>query len=153
MLKYVMVHVPYRVVPKGLLTFLGFFMQCRVKSLLGTSKYIQALIHLACLRVFSMTPWIIVYRLYHVRWQGQSDWFSKTTLDPPRMMEYQVSKASTISIITTSTCHQLSIDLFFSLLSMKHDIKILMQLSDGKSDQPSISPFHGFCGYKLMMES
>ena len=27
----------YGVVPKGLLTFLGFFMQCRVKPLLGTS--------------------------------------------------------------------------------------------------------------------
>ena len=27
----------YKVVPKGLLTFLGFFIQCEVQSLLGTS--------------------------------------------------------------------------------------------------------------------
>ena len=35
-----------------------------------------------------------------VRWQGQSDWFKKITLDPLRIMEYRVSKASTVSIIT-----------------------------------------------------
>ena len=40
------------------------------------------------------------------------------------MMEYRVSKASTVSIITASTRHQLSIDIFFSLLSMKYEIKI-----------------------------
>ena len=39
-------------------------------------------------------------------------------------MEYRVSKASTDSIITAFTCHQLSIDIFFSLLSMKYDTKI-----------------------------
>ena len=38
-------------------------------------EYIRALIYLSCLRVFSVTPWVIVYRLYHVRWQGQCDWF------------------------------------------------------------------------------
>ena len=38
-------------------------------------EYIRPLIHLACLRVFSVTPWVIVYRLYRVRWQWQSDWF------------------------------------------------------------------------------
>ena len=48
----------------------------------------------------------------------------KLTLDPLRMMEYRVSKASTVSIITTFTHHQLSTDVFFSLLSMKYDIKI-----------------------------
>ena len=40
------------------------------------------------------------------------------------MMEYLVSIASTVSIITAFTRHQLSIDIFFSLLSMKYDIKI-----------------------------
>ena len=38
-------------------------------------EYIRALIHLACLGVFSVTPWVIVYRLYRARWQEQSDWF------------------------------------------------------------------------------
>ena len=40
------------------------------------------------------------------------------------MMEYRVSKVSTVSIITAFTCHQLSTDIFFSLLSMKYDKKI-----------------------------
>ena len=40
------------------------------------------------------------------------------------MMEYRVSKASTVSIITAFTRHQLSIDNFFSLLSMKYEIKL-----------------------------
>ena len=39
-------------------------------------------------------------------------------------MEYRVSKASTVSIITAFIRHQLSIDIFSSLLSMKYDIKI-----------------------------
>ena len=39
-------------------------------------------------------------------------------------MEYRVSKASTVSVITAFTRHQLSIDIFFSLLSMKCDIKV-----------------------------
>ena len=38
-------------------------------------EYIRALIHLVCLRVVSVTPWVILYRLYRVRWQGQSNWF------------------------------------------------------------------------------
>ena len=38
-------------------------------------------------------------------------------------MEHRVSKASTVSIITAFTSHQLSIDIFFSLLSVKYDIK------------------------------
>ena len=46
------------------------------------------------------------------------------TLDPLRMMGYRVSKASTVSIITAFTRPQLSIDIFFSLLSMKYDIEI-----------------------------
>ena len=48
----------------------------------------------------------------------------KLTLDPLRMMEYRVSKASKVSNITAFTRHQLSIDSFFSLLSVKYDIKI-----------------------------
>ena len=30
-------------------------------------EYVRALIHLVCLRVFSVTLWVIVYRLYRVR--------------------------------------------------------------------------------------
>ena len=40
------------------------------------------------------------------------------------MMEYRVSKASTVLIIIAFTRHQLSTDIFFSLLSMKYSIKI-----------------------------
>ena len=40
------------------------------------------------------------------------------------MMEYQVSKASTVSIYTAFIRHQLSIDIFFGLLPVKYDIKI-----------------------------
>ena len=39
-------------------------------------------------------------------------------------MEYRVSKASTVSIITAFTRHLQSIGIFFSLLSMKYDIEI-----------------------------
>ena len=31
------------------------------------SEYIWVLLHLACLQVFSVTPWVIVHRLYRVR--------------------------------------------------------------------------------------
>ena len=50
--------------------------------------------------------------------------FKRSLWDSLGMMEYRVSKASTISIITAFTRHQLSIDIFFSLLSLKYDIKI-----------------------------
>ena len=40
------------------------------------------------------------------------------------MMEYWVFKATTVSITTAFTRHQLSIDIFFSLLSIKYYIKI-----------------------------
>ena len=111
---------------KGIINFPWNFFLCNVEfsPCWALPEYSRALIHSACLRVFSVTPWVIVYRLYRVRWQGQSDWFSKITLDPLRMMEYRVSKASTVSIITAFTRHQLSIDIFFSLLSLKYDIKI-----------------------------
>ena len=93
--------------------FLNFFMQYGVLSLLGTSgpEYIRAFIHLVRLRVFSVTPWVIVYRLYCVRCQGQSDWFQKITLDLLRMMEYRVSKASTVPIITN--CPLISSSAYF----------------------------------------
>ena len=50
-------------------------------------------------------------------------------------MENRVSKASTVSIITAFTRHQLSIDIFFSLVSIKYDIKIQMQLSEDSWDE------------------
>ena len=39
-------------------------------------------------------------------------------------MEYWVSRVSTVSIITPFIHHQLSTNIFFSLLSMKYDVKI-----------------------------
>ena len=57
----------YGVVPKGLLTFLGFLCNAEFSPCWALPEYIQALTHLACLRVFSVTPWVIVYRLYRVR--------------------------------------------------------------------------------------
>ena len=111
--------------PKGVINFWGIFLcNAEFSPCWALPEYIRALIHLACLRVFSVTPWVIVYRLYRVRWQGQSDWFQKITLDPFRMVEYRISKASTVSIITAFTRHRLSTDIFFSLTSVKYDIKI-----------------------------
>ena len=50
-------------------------------------------------------------------------------------MKYWVSKASTVSIITAFTRHQLSTDIFFSLLSIKMTLKYKMQLSEGSWDK------------------
>ena len=52
-------------IPKGLLAFLGFFYAMwSLVPCWALPEYIQALIDLACLRVFLVTPWVIVYRLY-----------------------------------------------------------------------------------------
>ena len=61
---------------KGVINFpWSFLCNAEFSPSWALPEYILALIHLACLRVFSVTPWVIVYRLYRVRWQGQSDWF------------------------------------------------------------------------------
>ena len=63
----------YGVVPKGLLTFLGLFLcNAEFNPCWALPEYIPALIYLACLRVFSVTPWVVLYRLYRVRCK-QSD--------------------------------------------------------------------------------
>ena len=111
---------------KGVINFPWiFFFLCNAEfsPCRALLKYIQALIHLACSRVFSVTPWVIVYRFYRERWLGQSDLFWKIMLDWLRTMEYHVSKASTVSIITAFTHHQLLTDIFFNLFSTKNDIK------------------------------
>ena len=54
---------------------LDFLCNAQFSPCWALPEYIWALIHLACLRVFSVAPWVTVYRLYRVRWQGQSDWF------------------------------------------------------------------------------
>ena len=72
--KQIMHHL-YGVLPKGLLTFLWFFLcNAEFSPCSALPEYIRALIHLACLRVFSVTPWVIVYR-FRLRWQKQSEWF------------------------------------------------------------------------------
>ena len=60
----------------------------------------------------------------------RSKWFWKITLDPLRMMEFRVSKASTVSNMTAFTRHQLSIDIFFSF-PWNMTLKYKMQLSEG----------------------
>ena len=66
----------YGMVPKGLLTFLGFFLcSAEFSPCWELPEYIRELIHLAYLRVFLATPWVIVCRLYRVKWRGQSHWF------------------------------------------------------------------------------
>ena len=65
----------YGVVPKGLLTFLGFFYAMRSLVPSGHFWNISRLLFtwLVCRSFWWL--WVIVYRLYQVRWQGQSDWF------------------------------------------------------------------------------
>ena len=59
---------PYEVVPKGLLTVHGFFLcNAEFSPYRALPEYVQALIHFACLRILSVTPRVIVYRLYRVR--------------------------------------------------------------------------------------
>ena len=55
-------------------------------------------------------------------------------------MELWVSKASAVSIITAFTRHQLSIDVFFSLLSTKHDIKKCLYLKAPEIKSYILSP-------------
>ena len=55
-------------VPKGLLALIFYAMRSLVPvGHFQNIIYIQALIHLACLRVFSVMPWVIVYQWYRVR--------------------------------------------------------------------------------------
>ena len=53
---------------KGDINFSDFFLcNTECSPCWALPEYIRALIHLACLRVFSVMPWVIVYRLYRVR--------------------------------------------------------------------------------------
>ena len=54
------------VVPKRFLTFRGSFYAMRSLVPVGHFRNISGQL-LTCLRVFSVTPWAIVYRLYRVR--------------------------------------------------------------------------------------
>ena len=66
----------YGVVPKGLLTFLEFFYA--MQSLVPVGHFWNISGHLFTWLVCRSFQWChgwFVYRLYHVRWQGQSDWF------------------------------------------------------------------------------
>ena len=56
----------YGVVPKGLLTFPDFLCNAEFIPSWALPESIRALIHLASLRVFSVTPWVIVYPLYQL---------------------------------------------------------------------------------------
>ena len=54
---------------KGVINFpwIFFLRNAEFSPCWALPEYIWALIHLACLRVFSVRPWVIVYRLYRVR--------------------------------------------------------------------------------------
>ena len=58
----------------------------------------------------------------------------KITLDPLRKIESRVSRASTVSIITAFTRHQLSIYIFFSF-PWNMTLKYKIQLSEGSWDK------------------
>ena len=49
-------HRLYGVIPKGLLTFLDFLCYAEFSPCWALPESIRALIHLACLRVFSVMP-------------------------------------------------------------------------------------------------
>ena len=130
----------YGVVPKELLTYLGFVL-CNVEfsPRWALPELIWALIHLACLRVFSVTSWVIVYRLYNVRWQEQRDWFWKITLDPLTTMEYVISKD------TSKRCRLISFSAYFPWnITLKYTIR----LSEGFSEKILLSKSRSQCSWK-----
>ena len=52
---------------KEVINFPGIFLDnAEFSPCWALLEYIRALIQLACLRVFSVTPWVIVYGSYHV---------------------------------------------------------------------------------------
>ena len=128
-------------VPKGLLTFLGLFLFCFLYAIPEFSpcwalpEYIRALIHLAGLRVFSVLTWVIVYRLYRVRWQGQSDVFKRShwihlgwwSTGYPKLELFQLSQHSHVTI-----CRLISSSAYFP---WNMTLKYKMQLSEGSWDK------------------
>ena len=101
------------------LTFLGFFYAMRSLVPVGHFRNISG--HLFTWLVCGSFQW------HHgilftdcTMWDGKDKQISLGR----RMMEYPISKTSTVSIITAFTHHKLSTDIFSSLLSMKYDIKI-----------------------------
>ena len=106
-LKNIQVSCSYRVVPKMLWTFPGFFYA--MWSLVSVGHFQNISGHLFTWLVCRSFWWC--HGLLYIMWDARGWW------------EYWVFKASTVSITTAFTRHQLLIDIFFSLLSMKDDIK------------------------------
>ena len=121
------------VVPKGLLNFLWFFLcNAEFSPCWALPEYIRTLSPLACLRVFSVTPWVIVYRLYRVGWQRESGfkrshwihlrWWNTGS---PKLQMFQLSQHS-------HNCRLISSSAYF-LWNMT--LKYKMQLSEGSWDK------------------
>ena len=110
---------------KGVINFLGFFLSnAEFSPFWALSECIRALIHLACLRSFQwrhgllFTDCIVWDDKDRVTGLKRSHWIHLGwwSTGSPKLQLFQLS--------TAFTRHQLSIDIFFSLLSIKYDIKI-----------------------------
>ena len=98
-------------------------------------EYIRALIRLACLRVFSVMPRVIVYRLYRVRWRGQSNGFKRFqwihlgwwSTGSSKLQLFQLSQHSHIT-----NCRLISSSAYFP---WNMALKYKMQLTEGTWDK------------------
>ena len=115
----------YGVIPKGLLTFLGFFFSA-MRSLVPVGHFRNISGHLFTWLVCRCFQWLhgLLFNIVSCEITRKKLLVLKDQLNPLRMMEYRVSKALTVLIIAAFIRHQLSIVIFFSLLSMKYDVKI-----------------------------
>ena len=111
---------------KGFVTFVGFFFYA-MRSLVPVEHFRNISGHLFTRLVCGSFQWRhgLLFTVCIV-WDDKDKvtGFNRSQLDPLKMMKYRVSKALTVSIVTAFTRHQLSVDSFFSLLSMKCDIII-----------------------------
>ena len=120
---------------KGVINFLWIFYAVQSLVWWAFLEYIQALIHLPCLWVFSVTLWVIVYRLYRARWQEQnisfkwSHWILSGwwTTGSPKLQLFQLSQHSHIT-----NCQLISSSDYFP---WNMTLKYKMQLPEGSWDK------------------
>ena len=125
-------------------------MQSGVQSLLGTSGIFRALIHLACLRVFSATPWVIVYRLDCIVWDDEdkvigsrrSHWIhlGRWSTGSPKLQLFQLSQHSYVT-----NCRLISSSAYFP---WNMTLKYKIQLSEGSWDKILYSMSRTQCFWK-----
>ena len=136
---------------KGVINFPWIFL-CNAKfsPFWALLEYIQALIHLACLQVFLVTLWVIVYRLYQVRWQGQSDWFKRShwthlgwwSTGSPKLELFQLSQH-----LQVTNCRLISPSVYFP---WNMTLEYQMQLSEGSWDK---NPRHSNFRRKIFFQA